>query len=82
MAASEITNAQLKAMFRRIKFSTDAATKLVTGKGINYIEDIDTLTQDCVTCLCPIICKPEGGTDGNVVYKPTENLFKLLVYYC
>ena len=82
MAAAEPTNAQLKAMLRRIKFSTDAATDLVTGQGINSIEYIKTLTQDRVTRLCSIICKPGGGIDGHVLSEPAENLFRLLVYYC
>ena len=72
MAAAEPTHAQLKAMFRRIKLSTDAATELVTGQGINSIEEIKTVTQDRVTCLCSIIQKPGGGTDRHVVSKPAE----------
>ena len=68
-------------MFQRIKFSTDPATELVTGQGMNYIGEIKTLTQDCVTRLCSIICKPGGGTYRHVVSKPDENIFYLLVYY-
>ena len=81
MAADKPTNSQLKAMFRRIKFSTDSATELVTGQGINFTEEIKTLTQYRVTRLCSIVSKPGGGTDGNVVSNPTENIFLLLVYY-
>ena len=69
-------------MFRRIKVSNDDAMELVTRQVINSIKDIKTLTQDRVTCLCLIIRKPGGGTDGNVVSKPAENIFNLLVYYC
>ena len=69
-------------MFRRIKFSTDDATELVTGQGINSIEKIKTQTQYRVTRLCSIIRKPGGGTDGHVVSEPAENIFQLFVYYC
>ena len=82
MAASDPNNDQLKDMFRRIKLYTYDATELVIRKGINYIEEIKTLTQDCVTRLCSIIRKPGGGTNGNVVSESAENLFQLLVYYC
>ena len=37
MAVANPTNAQLKAMLWSIKFYTDAATDIVTGKGIEYI---------------------------------------------
>ena len=82
MAAADPTNAQLKAMLRSIKFSTDAATYIVTGQGIDSIEEIEILKQDRLTRLCSIICNPGGGTNGHVVSKPTENLFHLLVYCC
>ena len=52
MDATKPTNDQMKAMFRWIKFSTDAATELVTGKGIYSIKEMNNLTQDCVTHLC------------------------------
>ena len=81
MAAAKRINAQLKAMLRRIKFSTDASMELVTGKGINSIECIKTLTQDCVTRLCSIIREPGRGTNGHVLCKAAENTFRLLVYY-
>ena len=35
-----------------------------------------------MTRLFSIIRKPGGGTDGNVVSKPAENIFNILVYYC
>ena len=63
MAAADPNNTQLKAMFRRIKFSTDSDKELVTGHCINSIEEIKTLTQDCVTRLCSNICKPGGGNE-------------------
>ena len=81
MATAEPTNAQLKAMFWRIKFSTDASTELLTGQGINFIENIKTLTQDFVTCPCSIICKPVWGTNGHLVSESAENIFHILVYY-
>ena len=52
MAAAEPANAQLKAMFRRIKFSIGAYTDIVTGLGIDSVEEINTLTQDRLTRLC------------------------------
>ena len=52
MATAKPTNYQLKAMFQRIKLSTDAATELVTGQYINSIKGIKTLLQDRVTRLC------------------------------
>ena len=82
MAADDATNARLKAMFRRIKFSTYASTELVTGQGIESIKEIKTLTQDLVTRLCSIIRKPGGGTNVHVVSKSAENIFHLLVYCC
>ena len=81
MAAAEPTNSQYKSMFWSIKFSTDAATDLVIGKGIDSIKDINNLTQDCVTRLCSIICKPGGGAYRHVVSEPDENIFHLLIYY-
>ena len=51
MAAADPTNDRLKAMLRRIKFSTDAATELVTGQSIDSIEEFKTITQDHVTRL-------------------------------
>ena len=45
MASAEPANAQLKAMFRRIKFSTDASKELVTGQGTDSTEEIRTLPQ-------------------------------------
>ena len=44
MAAADPTNAQLKAMFRSIKFTTLDSYALVTGQGIDSIEEIKTLT--------------------------------------
>ena len=82
IATTDPTNAQSKGMFQSIKLSSDAATELVTRKGINTTKEINTLTQDRVTCLCSIIHKPGGGTDGHVKYDPAENLFHILVYYC
>ena len=82
MAAAELTNAQLKDMFWRIKFSTDADTELVAGQSIDSIKEIKTPTQGCVTRLCSIIRKPGGGTDVHVVSESAKNLFQLLVYYC
>ena len=82
MAAAEPNNAQLKAMLRRIKFSTDAATQIVTGQVINSIDMINTLTQDSMSRLCLIIFKTGGGTNRHVVSDPAENLFHLLVYHC
>ena len=82
MAAAEPTNDQLKSMFRSIKFSNYAATELVTGQGIDSIEEIKTLTQDRVTHLCSIIRKPGGGTNGHAVSESAENILSLLVYYC
>ena len=81
MAAADPTYYQQKAMFRSIKFSTDTATELVTGQVIDSIEDINTLTQDCMTRLCSIICNPGGWTDRHVVSNPAENIFHLLLYY-
>ena len=51
MAAPEPTNDKLKYMFWRINFYYDADTELVTGKGIDSIEEIKTLKQDRVTHL-------------------------------
>ena len=82
MFAAKRNNSQLKAMFRRISFYTDAAMELVTGQSIKSIQGINTLTQDRVTFLWSIICKPGGGTNGHVVSESSENLFHLLVYYC
>ena len=72
MAAAKPTNYQLKYMFRRINLSTDADTELVTGQGINSIQEIKTLTQDRVTRLCSTIRKPGGGPDEHVVSKLSE----------
>ena len=69
MAAAKPTNYQLKAIFRRFKFSTDDATELVTGQGINSIEEIKNLTQDRVTRICSIICKPGRGMNVRFVSK-------------
>ena len=80
IAEADPNNAQLKSMFRSIHFSTDAATELVTVKVINSVEEIKTLTQYCVTCLCSIIRKPGGETNIHVVSDPAENIFHLLVY--
>ena len=55
--------------------------ELVTGQGIESIEDIKNLAQDRVTCLFSIIRKPGRGTNGHVVSKSAENIFHLLVYY-
>ena len=82
MAATEPANAQFKAIFRRIKLSTDSDTYLVNGQVIESIGEIKTLTQDHVNHLCSIISKPGGGTNGHVVSKSAENIFHLLVYYC
>ena len=70
MAAAKPTNYQLKSMFQRFKLSTGDATELVTGQGIDSIEEIKTPTQNLVTRICSIICKPVGGTNGHVVPKP------------
>ena len=35
-----------------------------------------------MTRLCSIICKPRGGTGGNMVSDTAENIFHLWVYYC
>ena len=82
MDEAEPTNPELKAMFWRIKFYTDTATELVTGQGINSIEENKTLTQDHVTRLCSIIHKPGEGMNRHAVSESSENIFHLLVYYC
>ena len=81
MATTDPTNVQLKAMFRIIKFSTNAAMELVTGQGINYTKEIKTITQDCLTHLCLIIRYPGEGTNGHVVSDSAENIFHFLVFY-
>ena len=81
MASAEPTNDQFKSMFSRIKFSTNYDMELVTRQGIDSIEEIKTLTQDCVTRLYSIIRNPGGGTNRHVVSKSAENIFQLLVYY-
>ena len=81
MAASKPTNDQLKTMLWRIKFSNEAAMEIVTGQGIDSIEEIKAITQYHVTHLCSIIFKPGGGTNGHVVSESAENIFHLLVYY-
>jgi len=74
--------ASFKAMFCSLGFSEAAAGQLSSedGEGLNFLENIKALNDDCARAVCKAVRRPGGAGDGHAVSKRAEHNLMICTY--